>query len=318
MTVLRNRSWTLLAVAATFAWAAWPSAGAAPKAGVWPRYTLRADKIVQLNLPDGQRFDASGLLLTPDGALLTESDRGAGVYRIQFGSDTNSADLVRLPNCFTAEQLAPFAAEKFGRYDCEGLAQDEQGRFYLCEEANRWILRFDPKTQTVERLNIDWAPVRRYFSTDRNASFEGIAIHGGRLYVANERKLGRLIVVDLATLKVTDHFVARPRQVWALDVHYSDLSWFDGALFVLMRESRVILKVDPAAHQVLAEYDYAEMENAPEVAYNIVFHYPTGTMEGLAVSRDCFWMVTDNNGLGRLRHPHDLRPTLFRCPRPDR
>lgn len=41
-------------------------------------------------------------------------------------------------------------------------------------------------------------------------------------------------------------------------------------------------------------------------------------MEGLAVNRDFIWLVTDNNGLGRVRHREDLRPTLFQCPRPDR
>ncbi|MBU6401125.1 MAG: hypothetical protein KGS61_12460, partial [Verrucomicrobia bacterium] len=101
-------------------------------------------------------------------------------------------------------------------------------------------------------------------------------------------------------------------------VHYSDLCWFDGALFVLLRECHVVLEVNPASHRVLAEFDYAAMENAPEAAYYTLYHYPMGTMEGLAVSRDCFWMVTDNNGLGRIRYPRDLRPTLFRCPRPDK
>jgi hypothetical protein len=282
-----------------------------------PRYSLHADKIVQLNLPGGQRFDASGLFLTPAGELLTESDRGAGVYRIEFLPGDQAADLNRLPNCFTTEQLAPLAKEKVGRYDCEGVTEDEQGRIYLCEEANRWILRFDPKTQTVERLNIDWSPVQKYFSEDRNASFEGIAVHDGKLYVANERKRGRLIVVNLATLQIVDHFVVQPHGLQDRDVHYSDLSWFDGALFVLLRESHVILKVNPLNHRVLAEYYYLEMENAPDVAYNTVYHYPFGTMEGLAVSRDYFWLVTDNNGLGRLKYPRDIRPTLFRCPRPD-
>jgi hypothetical protein len=50
------------------------------------------------------------------------------------------------------------------------------------------------------------------------------------------------------------------------------------------------------------------------VAYRTAF--PTGTMEGLAVDEKYFWLVTDNNGLGRIKFPRDARPTLFRCPRP--
>ncbi|MBI5775722.1 MAG: esterase-like activity of phytase family protein [Verrucomicrobia bacterium] len=283
----------------------------------WPRHALKAERAWQLNLPNGERFDASGLLLLPDGGLLTVNDRGAGLYRIQFLDGTNAADLLCLQNCFTAAQLAPYAAEKVDRYDCEGIARDERGWLYLCEEANRWILRFDPKTEKVERLEIDWAPVKKYFhTTDRNASFEGIAIGGGKLYVANERQLGRIIVVNLATLKVEDDFTVRPSTGAARDIHFSDLSWFDDALFALLRESRCVLQIDPQTKKVRAEYSFGNVENAPESIY--FNRYPTSTMEGLAVDKDFLWLVTDNNGRGRVRHKDDTRPTLFKCHRPDR
>ena len=283
----------------------------------WARYSLKAEQHWPLNLPQGRRFDASGLLLTPDGHLLTVNDRGASLYRIVFRDGERSADLLMLTNVFTTGQLAPFAAGKTGRYDSEGIARDEQGRLHLCEEANRWVLRHDPKTRRVERLNIDWTPVQEYFSGfDRNASFEGIAIGGSRLYVANERMFARIIVVDLGSLKVIDHFKVSPRGHAAWDLNYSDLSWFDGALFVLLRESYVVLQIDPVSHEVLTEYDFGAVENEPSVAYHR--KYPTGTMEGLAVDRDHIWLVTDNNGEGRLKDPTDTRPTLFKCPRPDR
>src|SRR6185295_18027500 len=167
-----------------------------------------------------------------------------------------------LPNCFTDEQLAPFAKQKIGAYDFEGVTRDDEGRLYLCEEANRWILRFDPRTHTVERLTIDWSPVKKYFHpTNRNASFEGVAIGDGKLYVANEHQVGRIIVVDLATLKVESDFSVKPTGNQARDIHYSDLSWFDGSLFALLRESSCILKVDPATRKVLAEYSFSDMEN---------------------------------------------------------
>src|SRR5262249_52169832 len=156
-------------------------------------------------------FDASGLLLTTDGQILTINDRGSNLYRMQFLPNTNAVDLMAMPDCFTTTQLAKFGREKFGRYDCEGIAQDGEGRLYPCEEANRWILRCDPKAKTVERLAIDWAPVKQYFNPfDRNASFEGIAVGDDRLYVANERELGRIIVVDLKTLRVVDDFGVVP------------------------------------------------------------------------------------------------------------
>jgi len=281
-------------------------------------YALHAEQIWQMNLPNGERFDASGLFLEKSGDLLTESDQQIGVYRVNFISGSDAVDLLRIPDCFTAAQLAPYAAEKFGRYDCEGVTEDDQGRIYLCEEADRWILRWDPRTKTVERLNIDWRPVEKYFSADRNAAWEGITIHGQTLYVANERKKGRIIAVDLNTLKVTDDFaVPASWSWWFWDAHYSDLCWFDGALFALMREDHVILKIDPATHRVLAEYNFRQMENDPEVAYYNQYPILVGVMEGLAVDKNYFWLCTDNNGQGRKKYPQDTRPTLFKCRRPD-
>jgi hypothetical protein len=283
----------------------------------WPHFALAAAEAWQLNLPGGERFDASGLFLTPAGDLLTVSDRAPLVYRIQFVPNATDADLVKLPDCFNAEQLAPFAGEKTGRYDCEGVAEDKAGRIYLCEEEDRWILRCDPRSRRVERLNIDWSPVRKYFSrSDRNASFEGLAISRDRLYVANERDQARLIVVDLEALKVVDDFEVRSSVPSIWGPHYSDLCCFRGELYVLMREDHVILRVDLGSHRVLAEYDFRATEFAAENLYFRLYPF-VGVMEGLAVDENNFWLVTDNNGLGRERHPRDTRPTLFRCPRPN-
>jgi len=282
----------------------------------WPRYTLKIDRAWQLNVPGGKPFEASGLLWTHDGQLLTVDNSAVGLYRIQFCKGWHSLDLELLPGLFTQPQLASFQNQRIGPYDCEGIAEDAEGRIYVCEEGNRWILRADLKAKTLERLKIDWEPVRKYFHTiDRNASFEGIAIGGGHLYVANERARGRIIVVDLKSWKVMDDFMVQPRGSKARDVDYSDLSWFDGALWVLLRESRCVLQVDPATHRVLAEYDFRGVEDDPEYIYSKRF--PTGVMEGLAVDRDSIWLVTDNNNMGRVRFPRDARPTLFRCLRPD-
>jgi hypothetical protein len=284
----------------------------------WPRFKLEAERTWLLDPPKGKRFDASGLLLTRSGQLLTVSDRGPDLYEIRFTEGRLSADLIRFANCFTVDQLRPFAAAKTsGQYDCEGIAQDEAGRIYICEESDRWILRWDPSTGTVDRLAIDWAPVRRYFSpSESNASLEGIAVAKGKLYVANERELGRIIVVDLARLEVIDHFLVRPSNRPEGDVQYSDLSWFDESLWVLCRKSQVVLEVNPATHQALAEFDYRDMENAPSAHYLTLIHF--GLMEGLAVDEHGIWLVTDNNGLPHSANLEDTRPTLFRCPWPDR
>lgn len=279
----------------------------------WPGYHLKASEQWLLNLPKGEPFGASGLLLMTNGDLLTLRDRSPTLYRIQFIPNTNALNLAAVTNIFASKQLKKFAGAKTGYYDSEGIARDDSGRLYVCEEANRWIIRCDPATKEVERLDIDWSPVKESFSTDRNASFEGTAVGGNTLFVANERSSPLIIAVDLKTLKVRDHFQVFPRKPSFLGTHYSDLSWHGGLLYVLCRQHRVILQVDPATHKILSEFDYGDVED--QLGYQTRF--PVGIMEGLAVSADTFWLVTDNNDLPRNSALQDRRPTLLKIPRPD-
>lgn len=167
----------------------------------------------------------------------------------------------------------------------------------------------------MERLPIDWGPVKDYFSAiEPNASFEGIAIGHGMLYVANERSSAIIIEVDLATLRVKGHFVVQPTKSSFFGLHYSDLCWFENQLWVLCRQHRVILKIDPRTHYVLEEFDFRDIEDS--LGYRTGL--PVGIMEGLAVNRDYIWIVTDNNGDPRGRTGNDIRPTLVRCKRPDK
>jgi uncharacterized protein YjiK len=274
-------------------------------------FTLAADKSWQLDTPGGIRFDASGLAIS-NGKLLTLSDRGPELFEIELG--TNSATLKETP--FFSRRALSEVAPQGQRYDCEGVTLDSGGNLYICEESHRAVFRSSPDGKKVSALRMDWAPVKHYFSRDSNASFEGIAIHGGTLYLANEREKARIIVVDLSSLKVLDSFFVDSDGFAFGGPHYSDLAFSDGHLFVLDRNHRCILEVNVEAKRVTAEYSFAAMELAPDVAYKTL--YPTGTMEGLAIDKDYFWLVTDNNGLPRFKHPGDIRPTLFRCRRPER
>lgn len=280
-------------------------------------YTLQPDAAWQLNLPDLEPFEASALLLTPEGNLLTVNNRGPEIYQIRLPQEPGTADLDLDVRAFPMAQLKQIAPTPRDRYDCEGLALDSSGRLYLCEESHRYILRWDPNWRRVQRLDIDWSPVQSFFSKgNANASFEGIAVGNDRLYVANERQVGRIIEVDLNTLKVLNNWEVRTHRNAPWDTHYSDLSWFENRLYVLCRESRTVLRVDPASQGVEAEYDFAGIEQNPEWRYRMRVPL-AGVMEGLAVDARHIWLVTDNNDQPRERHPNDRRPTLFRCPRPD-
>ncbi len=280
-----------------------------------PSYNLRATNTWRLNAPGGIRMDSSGLLSLPDGRILTVNDRDGAVYSMRPDPAKVTADLTSEPTLFSRDALSPFANRKHGHYDGEGLGRDALGRIYMCEEADRWILRCDPGTGAVELLEIDWSPVAQWFSSNRNASFEGIAIDGDRLWVANERRKGRIILVDLPTLKVVDSFQAQPIGSQSDDVHYSDLCFFDGALWVLCRDSFCVLKVDPTTHSTLVQFNCRSLERSAEDAYAQPFNL--GFAEGLSVDRTSIWIVVDNNGFPRVAALNDRRPTLWRCLRPD-
>src|SRR5438445_10443768 len=85
------------------------------KSAPWPHYALEATQTWQLNSPNVERFDASGLFLAPDGELLTVSDRGASLYRSEFTPSTLAARPAKLPDRLTHEQRPPITAETSGR-----------------------------------------------------------------------------------------------------------------------------------------------------------------------------------------------------------
>ncbi len=274
-------------------------------------FTLTSDQTWQLNSPGNQRFDASGLAFWK-GKMLTLSDRGSEVYEIVLG--TNHTAELKPTGLFPHAQVAKVALRPAPRYDCEGVSADPEGNVYISEESQRSIFRTAGEGQKVERLAIDFSPVKQFFKGDSNASFEGVAVSANRIYVANERDVPRIVVVDRASLKVLDSFFVDSDAFAFGGAHYSDLAVADGRLFILDRNHRSILEVDPEAKRALAEYSFGQMELAEEAAYRTI--YPTGTMEGLAIDGQYFWLVTDNNGLPRVKYPKDARPTLFRCPRP--
>lgn len=269
----------------------------------------------RLNPPRPERFDASALLRLPDGTLFTVNDKQAGVYRIELPAQGDGAALVAVSNLFTAPILNRASGQPARSYDLEGLARDSEGRLYVCAEGSRRVFRYDPTLDRTELLPLDWTPVRRWFSRDGNASWEGIAAGGGRLYLANERSVGRIVVVELPSLRVTGSFSVSPPETPARDTHYSDLCWVDDRLWVLCRESHCVLKVDPARERVEASFSYASIEKNPQYGY--LNPLPYGFVEGLAVHNGEVWLIVDNNGIGRMADPKDLRPSLWRCRIPD-
>jgi hypothetical protein len=272
-------------------------------------YELSAEKFWQLTVPGNSRFDASGLVMK-NGRLYTVNDRGPELFEIELGENGASVEATGIFRPEALRKVSGVAGRT--RFDTEGIALDDRGRIYICEESDREVFRWDGKE--VSRVPLDLEPVKQLFSEDQNASFEGVAVGNGKLYLANERERPVVIVIELASGEVVENFYVQSQGFAFGGPHYSDLAWFEGRLFILDRNFRCILEVDPASHALIAQYNFGKMESQPEVAYQT--QYPTGTMEGLAVTSEYFYLVTDNNGLPRKAAKSDVRPTLFKVRRP--
>jgi hypothetical protein len=266
--------------------------------------------------PPGGRFDASALVRLPDGRMLTVNDKETGLFEIQFPHSGSEAVLVPYAG-LSPSLFEPLTPGRDLPWDVEGVGIDSTGALYLSEEHLRWILKQSAPGKPLERLPIDWSPASRWFSkTDRNASFEGVAVGDRFLYVANERDTGRILEIDRKTLRVVSDFQPRPPGASGDDIHYTDLCWFDGELWALCREHRRVLCINPHTHAVRLCFSYFPIEMDPKYAYQHLLPY--GFFEGLSVDADNVWLLIDNNGYPRKSNPQDARPLLLRCPRPDR
>ncbi len=266
--------------------------------------------------PPGGRFDASALVRLPDGRMLTVNDKETGLFEIQFPNSGTEAVLVPYAG-LSPSLFEPLTPGRDLPWDVEGIGIDSTGALYLSEEHSRWILKQSAPGKPLERLPIDWSPASRWFSkTDRNASFEGVAVGDRFLYVANERDTGRILEIDRKTLRVVSDFQPRPPGASGDDIHYTDLCWFDGELWALCREHRRVLCINPHTHAVRLCFSYFPIEMDPKYAYQHLLPY--GFFEGLSVDADNVWLLIDNNGYPRKSNPQDARPLLLRCPRPDR
>lgn len=273
-----------------------------------PTETLEIEGSWRLQSAVG-RFDASGIERSPEGELLVVRDTELAVYAVRFGDNDSEATLVK-----HARYSVPKTDLNVGpnRFDVEGLAFDDEGVLYACDEHARRVLRFTARG-LIDSLPIDLDSVASFFSkSNRNASFEGIAIGGGKLYLANERSKGRLIELDLATGKTLGSFECRSgTSIWP-DPHYSGLDWHNGRLYALMREEQSIVEVDPSDRSVTRVLRYHDIEFAKDHRYRTLVPL-SGVMEGVLVEGNTVWLLTDNNGQGRYADQSDRRPSLFKC-----
>ncbi|MCO4754472.1 MAG: SdiA-regulated domain-containing protein, partial [Bacteriovoracaceae bacterium] len=129
-----------------------------------------------------------------------------------------------------------------------------------------------------------------------NAGLEGIAIdcENQTLYLAQERSPRAIVVVNLNTLKVEK---IGSTKIIKENIHpdYADLFFNNNALYVLERNMRRILKLDPKSLEVIQSVSYASL--GPQLQIQDLYNTgePYGLAEALYMSDRHIFIGLDNN-----------------------
>jgi len=283
---------------------------------------LALARIYAINtLEPGLRMDLSGL--THDGSgfyVISDTSTQNEIYQLNLDHDKNEASLkahASFPRPWLKSYLKRNAGQ--GRFDLEGITWC-QGGFYLAEESTRSILSLNLKGMAEEHpLGFDKFHAKKGkmspFSGVRNAGLEAIACdeNKGLLYVFNERQFRMGYVYSLKEKKLLEQFdfpsgntLPRFEKSFWIYPDFAGADFHGGKLYVLVRNQRLILEVDPESYAVLRRLSFAR-----HTEHLYQKNDPFGLAEGLVVRRDKFYIVLDNNGHPRRNNQNDIRPVLL-------
>lgn len=265
----------------------------------------------------GGRVDLSGLTLR-NGRLFSISDLSDQNDILEIVIRRQGGAWLRVAQILDADWLEGFAGRtaKLGRVDFEGLCHfgDE---FWIASETTRSVLKVGTDGD-VEELIPDFSGFHKDsmmpFSGIANAGLEAIACDEatGRLWIFNERQFRMAYEVNPDTGEMIHQFDVPAA---AHLPQYSQGSWmypdfagadFDsGYLYLLERNGRRILKVDPENFATVDHCSYAYVEDGMYQEKG-----PFGVAEGLVVQNSQVYVVLDTNG-SRQKSAEDARPALF-------
>jgi hypothetical protein len=178
------------------------------------------------------------------------------------------------------------------RFDLEGVSMcgDE---IYFANERARHILRMKDRT-SLELLPVDLKAFQQLFEGGNNAGIEGVAADclRKRLYIAKERSPRALMFVrmrDWKLMRVAEPVAAAGEAKGAPD--FSDLSFYNGHLYAIERNTGDIIKLDSTRLVVLDRVSYRSTESG---LYDT--DEPYGLAEGLALTSKHIIIGLDNNG----------------------
>lgn len=262
--------------------------------------------------PAGGPFNPSGLLRWKgDWLVVSDKAEHRHLYRLKRkGEDYEAEPFLAIPELSGA-----------GTRDFEGLA-DCAGKFLLVEESTGALLALD-RGGAAELRPVDLASIHRErgFAPSwgsKGAGLEGVACSDDTIFVANERQYRMIYALDPKTMRARDFFdvpgaPGLPRFIGttALYPDYADLFFEKGFLYALERNSRRVLKIDPASKTLVAA---ARLEFREKDYYE--YELPFGMAEGLALEGGRIVVVLDNNDAARRGKPGHLAPMLLEFERP--
>lgn len=314
-----------------------------PKLRLLARYPLYAKGI--------SRFDASGLTFVPARKrLLTVNDKLSRLQLFSIPlvplSKNSSPNLTRgnKPILLQPDVLGKYKhAGSLGRQlqrrvlglDLEGLSVCGDHLLAVSENQSAFF-RIHPKTGKTTRHTLDLKPyllqtAKRnrplpYLPRAYNAGFEGLVCVPSlqRLFVIQERSPRLILIAKLPKtwregqrLTILDHFdlprFSLPQRIgrYPCGPDFSGAAFSQGFLYVIYRNARLVLKVDPKTRKLSAARSYM---HAIRGLYQR--RKPFGLAEGIALSKDRLWLILDNNARARLRNLRDRRPVLLEFARP--
>ena len=271
--------------------------------------------------------EPSALCFDDNGELFTVADKMSySIYKLSKGTNKNitvynGIEAVKMNKM----QILKSRLKKKNRFDFEGL-EYYKGVFYVADERDRKVFTID-KQGNINDLGVDsigYMKANNIIDNVQNSGIEGLTIdpQNQKMYLMKERQESAILVVDLKTNKVVNHF--KLKVPGTVEPAFTDAAFFEGSLYVLVRSHRQILKVNPENGQLLSIYDYRKHEENPEYVYKKI---PTlfgeadkdgyGVMEGLAVTKDSFFVATDNNRIPLNKHLFNNKAQLFVFNKPE-
>lgn len=207
--------------------------------GLASKLTLRDDHGMEIDEPSDLAF--------ADGKLYAVSDRVSKIYEIDEDNG-NTKDEIDVE-----------------AQDLEALAIDDEGHFYIADEADGKVWRVSHDGDRKDSFEVD--------TDDGNSGIEGIAFDDdGHMLIANEKDPARIIELDAGD----GHETERETLDFADDLSALAFNFEDGHLYALSDTEHKLFRLDNDFHKI--------------TSWKLPVEHP----EGLAFDGDTVYVASDS------------------------